>query len=170
MINADHSICFTGHRPDRLGGYVSNSVQTLVKNELRSIIEKAMDKDVKWFVSGGALGVDLWAAEIVIEIKKQGKPVNLCIAKPFPSQASRWKEEAKTALQGSDKVIEVSEGSFAAWKMHKRNRWMVDNSKYVIAVWDQVKKGGTWNCLEYALKKEKRVFAINPFEKRAGWL
>ena len=47
MINADHSICFTGHMPDHLGGYVSNSVQTLVKNELRSIIEKAMDKDVK---------------------------------------------------------------------------------------------------------------------------
>jgi len=174
MINAEHSICFTGHRPDRLGGYASNPVQTWAKKELRSIIEKAINKDMKWFVSGGALGVDQWAAEIVIEIKKQGKPANLCIAKPFPAQASRWKEEAKAAynniVRKSDKIIEVSEGGFAAWKMHKRNRWMVNHSKYVVAVWDQVQKGGTWNCLEYALKNEKRVFVINSFEKRAGWL
>lgn len=174
MINIDQAICFTGHRPARLGGYAPNPIQNWVKQSLNDVIQKPINKEINWFVSGGALGVDLWAAEIVIEIKKQGKPVNFCIAKPFPSQASRWKEEAKAAynniIRKSDKIIEVSGGGFAAWKMHKRNRWMVDHSKYVIAVWDQVKKGGTWNCLEYALKKEKRVFAINTFEKRAGWL
>jgi uncharacterized phage-like protein YoqJ len=173
MINADQSICFTGHRPDRLGGYAPNPIQDWVKNELEAVIIKALNGKTEYFVSGGALGVDQWAAEIVIEIKKQGKPVNLCIAKPFPSQASRWKQEARAAyekiLKESDKIIEVSEGGFAAWKMHKRNRWMVDNSKYVIAVWDNEKKGGTWNCLEYALKKRKKVFVINPFEKRVGW-
>ena len=161
MINIDHAICFTGHRPDRLGGYAPNPIQDWVNQSLNDVIQKAIYKEINWFISGGALGVDQWAAEIIIGIKNQGKPVNLCIAKPFPSQANKWKEEAKTAydkiLQGSDEIIEVSEGGFAAWKMHKRNRWMVDHSKYVIAVWDQAKKGGTWNCLEYALKKGKKV-------------
>lgn len=174
MLNADQSICFTGHRPDRIGGYAPNSTQDWVRQALQTVIEKASDKDIKYFISGGALGVDQWAAELIIEMKKQGKPVNLCIAKPFPSQASPWKEEAQAAyneiLKRSDKIIEVSEGGSAAWKMHKRNRWMVDHSKYVIAVWDQAKKGGTWNCLDYALKKEKRVYVIDPFEKRVGWL
>ena len=173
MIKNENSICFAGHRPDRLGGYAPTPIQDWVKYALKTAIQKALDKKIEYFISGGALGVDQWAAEIVIEMKKQGEPAKLCIAKPFPSQANRWKEEAKAAynkiLEGSDKIIEVSEGGFAAWKMHKRNRWMVDHSQYVIAVWDQEKKGGTWNCLEYALKNEKKVFVINPFEKRAGW-
>ena len=173
MINIEQTICFTGHRPDRLGGDASNPTQLWVKEALKAATQKALDEEIKCFISGGALGVDQWAAEIVLDFKRQAKPARLCIAKPFPSQANRWKKEAKAAydkiLQGSDEIIDVSEGGFAAWKMHKRNRWMVDHGQYVIAVWDQERKGGTWNCLEYALKKGKKVFVINPFEKRAGW-
>ncbi len=66
-------------------------------------------------------------------------------------------------MQETDKTIEVSEGCFAVWKMNKRNRRMVDHSKCVIADWDQVAKGGSWNCLQYAIKKGKKVFVINPF-------
>jgi len=173
MINIEQTICFTGHRPERLGGYAPNPIQLWVKEALKTAIQKALDEEVQCFISGGSLGVDQWAAEIVLDFKKQAKPVCLCLAKPFPSQANRWKHEAKAEydkiLQGSDEIIEVSEGGFAAWKTHKRNRWMVDHSKYIIAVWDQAKNGGTWNCLEYSLKKGKNVFVINPFEKRAGW-
>lgn len=46
---------------------------------------------------------------------------------------------------------------------------MVDHNQYVVAVWDQAKKGGTYNCLEDALKKGKNVFIIDPFEKKEVW-
>ncbi len=173
MDNIEQVVCFTGHRPDRLGGYASNPMQSWVKESLKIAIKRAIDSEIESFISGGALGVDQWATEIVIEIKKQVKPVSLCIAKPFRSQATKWTKEAQgeyeKILHGSDKVVEVSEGVYAAWKMHKRNRWMVDRSKFIIAVFDQVQKGGTWNCLEYALKKGKKVFVINPFEKKQEW-
>ena len=173
MQNAQQAVCFTGHRPDRLGGYSPNPIQYWVKDSLRKVIQNAMQEGIENFISGGALGVDLWAAEIILEMKGQGASVQLCIAKPFPSQADRWNTETKkayeTILQGSDRVVEVSDGGYAAWKMHKRNRWMVDQSQYVIAVWDHEKKGGTWNCLEYASKKGKQIFVIDPFAKSEGW-
>jgi uncharacterized phage-like protein YoqJ len=173
MDSIKEAICFTGHRPERLGGYDPNPIQSWVKESLRTAIHRAIDKEIKYFISGGAMGVDQWAAEILLEIKKQNRAVNLFIAKPFASQANKWTKEVKAEyekiLQGSDKIIEVSGGGFAAWKMHKRNRWMVDHSQYVIAIWDQAKKGGTWNCLEYALKKGKKVFVVDPFKKREGW-
>jgi uncharacterized phage-like protein YoqJ len=173
MIDIEQTVCFTGHRPERLGGHTPNPVQSWVKESLKTAVQKALDEGIKGFISGGAQGVDQWAAEIVLGFKKQAKPVRLCIAKPFPSQATRWTREAKTEydkiLQRSDEIIEVSEGGFAAWKMHKRNRWMVDHSKYVIAVWDRAKKGGSWSCLEYALKKKKKVFVIDPLKKTEGW-
>lgn len=38
---------------------------------------------------------------------------------------------------------------------------MVDNSDFVIAVWDGT-KGGTANCVRYAKKLNKELVAINP--------
>ena len=41
--------------------------------------------------------------------------------------------------------------------MQKRNRYMVDNSDLVLAVWNGEKRGGTWYTIDYALKKGKPV-------------
>jgi len=45
--------------------------------------------------------------------------------------------------------------------MQKRNQFMVDNSRVIIAYWDG-SKGGTKNCLDYALLKNKTIYQINP--------
>ena len=44
--------------------------------------------------------------------------------------------------------------------MQKRNKYMVDQSDLVIAVWDGKKVGGTWNTIKYAKSKEKQVIYI----------
>lgn len=172
MQKVQQAVCFTGHRPERLGGYFPNPIQARVKDSLRKAVENAVQERIENFISGGALGVDQWAAEIILEMKGKGASVQLCIAKPFRGQEERWNTDTKKAyekmLKISDQVIKVSEGGYAAWKMHKRNRWMVDQSRYVIAVWDHEKKGGTWSCLEYAAKKGKQIFVIDPFAKSEG--
>ena len=38
MINVEQTICFTGHRPDRLGGYAPNPTQFWVKEALKAAI------------------------------------------------------------------------------------------------------------------------------------
>jgi len=60
-------------------------IQSWVKESLRASIHKAIYKEIKYFISGGAIGVDQWAAEILLEIKKQNRAVNLFLAKPFAS-------------------------------------------------------------------------------------
>lgn len=45
--------------------------------------------------------------------------------------------------------------------MMKRNKYMVDNSDYVIAVWSG-KPGGTGNTVRYAIKSRKEVYYIDP--------
>lgn len=44
--------------------------------------------------------------------------------------------------------------------MQKRNEYMVDNSDYVIAVWNG-KPNGTGNTVKYAKKKNKVVLLVN---------
>lgn len=45
--------------------------------------------------------------------------------------------------------------------MQKRNEYMVDNSDYVIAVWN-CQPSGTGNTVKYAQKSKKRFFLVEP--------
>ena len=49
--------------------------------------------------------------------------------------------------------------------MQDRNKYMVDNSDYVIAVWNGT-GSGTGSAVKYALSKDKFVICIDP--KTAG--
>jgi uncharacterized phage-like protein YoqJ len=56
----------------------------------------------------------------------------------------------------------VNPGEYAAWKMQKRNEWMVDRCTALIAVYNSDQTGGTRNCVEYAKKVGRRIVTINP--------
>ena len=68
---------FTGHRPQRFKfKYNENDPGCIaLKKALRNEIEALADQGVNYFISGMALGVDMWAAEIVLELKKAGHKV-----------------------------------------------------------------------------------------------
>lgn len=158
--------CFTGHRPDKLGGYDDNNdTARKVKAALASRIKTLVEQGCIEFISGGALGVDTWAAEIVLEFKKAQPQIKLTVAKPFPSQDRMWpqvsKDRFKVFCDAADQVVDVCPDPYDPAKMMERNRWMVDRADYVIAVWDG-STGGTGNCVKYARKKDKQIILIDP--------
>ena len=158
--------CFTGHRPDKLGGFNENNTMAAgIKKVLAQEIERMATDGFTEFISGGALGVDTWAAEAVIEVRKVHPLIKLTIARPFPSQDSKWLEESKYRFKAfcgaADKVVDVSPDPYSAWKMQVRNEWMVDQSDLILAIWDG-SSGGTGNCVEYAKANGKRLLVIHP--------
>lgn len=161
------TVCFTGHRPQSLGGFSDQSMMALkIKEKLKEEILKLINLGFNRFISGGALGVDQWAAEIVIELKIV-YDIKLIIAKPFPSQDSIWplssREHFKNICNQADEVINVSPDPYKNWKMQKRNQYMIDNSKIMIAVWNGL-SGGTANAVNYGKKKNIQIILINPLK------
>jgi uncharacterized phage-like protein YoqJ len=171
MSNRNLTACFTGHRPNKLGGYnESNAIMTDVKTRLERAIDYTVDSlGITTFISGMALGVDMAAAELVLKWRDQFPRygIRLIAAVPFEGQERMWPDTSQDrrhdVLAQADAVEYVCEPGYAAWKMQKRNAWMVDNSSLVIAVWDGT-KGGTGNCVEYARKAEHkpRIIRIDP--------
>lgn len=162
------TVCFTGHRPDKLGGYnENNQIAIKVKEDLNMTIRNCIFNGYDTFISGGALGVDQWAAEKVLNWRREFPNIKLIIARPFPSQACKWYKDSvdyfNQLCQKANEVIDVNSDPYAAWKMQKRNEWMVDNSDLVVAVWDG-SNGGTGNCVKYAQSKNKKIIRINPNE------
>ena len=84
--------CFTGHRPQNLPfGFNEDDPRCLeLKKKLQNIIEKLYEAGVRHFITGMAIGVDMYAAEIVIELRKTHPDITLESAIPCETQATRW--------------------------------------------------------------------------------
>lgn len=92
-------------------------------------------------------------------------------AVPCYGQETRWRDEDitryKRLLKKASKVVYVHKGNYNPSVMQKRNVWMVDNSTKLLALWNGDTSGGTYNCIEYA-KKKKRKIEYTPFNKFFG--
>ena len=142
-----HRCCFTGHRPEKLF-----QSATEVQKWLRTQILKAIDEGFLTFITGMAMGVDIWAGEIVLEFRQADPRIHLIAAVPWPGFAERWNSEWKnhydTLLKKADLVRYISK-TYDSSVFTKRNYWMVDHSSKVIAYYNG-SEGGAKETIEYA--------------------
>lgn len=155
-------IAFTGHRPHKLGGYDNtNNKSVAIKNSIYEIVKSLRNTgDCVEFITGMALGVDMWAAELALSIKV---PYHAYV--PFKGQESKWPENSqnhyRVLIGHASSVTYVCPPGYAAWKMQRRNEAMVDDCDMLIAVWDG-SSGGTANCVRYAESKKRKIIRITP--------
>lgn len=152
-----HRCCFTGHRPEKL-----TASEWEIKRALEKEIRQAIADDMTVFISGMARGVDIWAAEIVLELRKAGMPLRLICASPYEgfekSWSVEWQQRYNTILAEADLVRFICKG-YSRVCFQIRNEWMVDHSNRVIAVFNG-EKGGTKNTIDYAKKESVDCIAI----------
>lgn len=145
-VPADPIVAFTGHRPDKLGGYSWSPIQEQV---CRAIRWRLLRLRPSVCISGMALGVDQWAASICVEL---GIPFVAYI--PFKGQESNWparsRAEYERLLAKAERVRVVCDGEYSPRKMQERNVAMVLDSDVLFAVWDGT-DGGTGNCFKFCI-------------------
>ena len=115
---------------------------------------------MRHFISGMARGADLYFAEAVLELRARRPDVVLECARPCESQADRWPEGERVRYQGILDRCDYEtlvQHRYDRWCMMRRNRYMVDRSARLLAVYDGVPKGGTAQTLAYALRKGLHV-------------
>lgn len=158
--------CFTGHRPSKLKGYDPKDNKELLWEIYKVVEDHIINKGVTTFISGMALGIDMWSARMVLRAKRMGYPeLKLICAIPCKNHSSKWnaqsQKEWQRIVEQADEVFYVSEEEYSPRLMQRRNIWMVDESDYVIAVWDG-SNGGTGNCVKYAKEESKQITLIQP--------
>ena len=147
--------CFTGHRPEKL-----QVDETIVCKELEMAIRTAIRGGYRTFISGMARGVDIWAAEIVLAQKAVNPQIRLICALPHPDFEKRWRadwQKRYNAILGRADYIKTVCPKFSMKSYQIRNKWMVDHSALVIAIFNG-EKGGTKNTIEYAQKQGVSVW------------
>lgn len=168
MIDKQKTCCFTGHRPAKLSfGYDEGSPDCLrLKVRLTGLIDEMRMKGVTTFITGMAQGVDIFAAEAVIDIRRAytKDKIRLIAVIPYEGQADKWNEKYRERyfdiLATADDVITLQH-RYTESCMLERDRYMVNSSAHLIAVYNG-SKGGTKYTIDYALKKGLNVIIINP--------
>lgn len=157
---------FTGHRPQSLPfRFNENDIRCKeLKALLASLIREKIDNGVTHFLSGMALGIDCYAAEIVLELRKEFPSITLEAVIPCANQSSKWSEQQvmryNKLLEQCDSKI-VLQQEYTTDCMEKRNRYMVDHSDCVIAVWNG-KNSGTSITVHYATTKKLPITILHP--------
>ena len=155
--------CVTGHRPKGFPFPYGNDgpMYHIYKNALLCEIRKVVLMGYTEFISGMADGVDLDFAEYVLYLKNHEEfDIKLEAALPYAAKPTKrptaYRERKDDILFDCDSVVSVSP-SYHKGCMQKRNRYMVDKSDLVIAVWNGEEKGGTWDTIKYARDNNKTI-------------
>ena len=149
--------CFTGHRPDKL--YMGEKE---IKKLLESEIDRSIAEGYTSFISGMAMGFDMWAAETVINMRKTHPEIKLVCAVPYKGfermRNKSEKERYNFVLNNASYVYYLSpKYTYSCFQF--RNMWMVDRSQRVIAAFCG-QNGGTKNTIAYAQKNGIEIVNI----------
>ena len=149
--------CVTGHRD------LPQNQINFVKAALLREIEKAVADGFTCFMSGVAEGVDQYFAEMVIEKQKDDPSLELIAVIPYQKRLDSLRAKGRTyeMLEACCDVVVIQEEYQPSVYSH-RNRYMVEHSDRVIAVYDGREKGGTVRTIRFAhqMKKELREIPV----------
>lgn len=104
-----------------------------------------------------------WDTAIALAALKLHIP--LICALPFQGQERRWmlkaQERYHRICDRAQAVMIISSGGYSKEKMLKRDRWLVDHSTLLLALWDG-STGGTAHYICYAKRMDRPV--------KNGWM
>ncbi|MBD5092944.1 MAG: DUF1273 domain-containing protein [Subdoligranulum sp.] len=164
----EKSCAFTGHRPQSLPwGYHETDARCIaLKKALAGQIVERVNAGYTDFFSGMAEGVDTWAALTVLALKKENPTLKLHCILPCKGQADRWQTSARelyaSILKQADEIVWVSE-AYSRGCMLDRNRYLVDHTACLLAVYNGNWRSGTAMTVRYARKLGREIILLRPF-------
>lgn len=163
--NLIKTACFTGYRPEKFPFKLDNDDVDfqILKSRIFKTLVSLIEDDCKIFYCGMAMGFDILCAECVLELKKTYSDIKLKCAIPFKEQGNSlsflWRNRYFEILNRCDEFRYISD-EYSKTSYQLRNKFMVDNSDFVVC-WYDGKAGGTRNTLKYAAKKGRTIININ---------
>lgn len=169
-----YTMCFTGHRPNKLCGYEKDTYRPMVK-QLTDILDQYYAAGIRRFITGGAQGFDqlvFWATHA---LKSKHDDIENIVYVPFQGQERQWSKtgvfsqtEYAQMLKHADHVEYLSANTLTNKRevvhaLYIRNETMVNHSDMVLALqnpWDNNETGGTAHCVKYAKNQCKLIHQL----------
>ncbi|MBQ8296912.1 MAG: DUF1273 family protein [Ruminococcus sp.] len=166
------TVCITGHREKGIQPYKGNPLygnitMNAVKLMLYRYIDMAAEKGYDTFISGLAVGTDLWAAEYILKKRSRNPKIRLIGAMPYLRHAERFPryylELLRRVETEADVLVSVNGSPGITYSENKelyrdRNYYMVEKSSAAIAFLNEGSfASGTLQTVNYAYRRGRKV-------------
>lgn len=151
-------LAVSGYKPFELGIFNNDHpsvvfIKAAIKKSLLPMIEEGLE----WVLISGQLGVELWAAEVIFELKLEFPEIKLAVITPFLHQESSWSENNKewyeSILAQADFVDSVSnKGYEKPWQFRLKNKFFIEKSDGLLLLYDHEKEGSPKYIYEMAME------------------
>ena len=165
MMKRKQTCCFTGHRVEKLPWKLNENAPACIalKLKLADTLSALYGAGYRHFICGMATGADLYFGEAVVALRDEHPDVTLEAAIPFEGQSAKWPRELRKRyfrLAEECDSQTVLHSIYTPDCMMDRNRYMVDNSSLLIAVYNGT-PGGTQNTILYAMRENVPVIQLD---------
>ncbi|SFL23446.1 Uncharacterized SPBc2 prophage-derived protein YoqJ [Paenibacillus sp. 1_12] len=158
-------VLITGYKATELGIFsMKHPGIAIIKKAIAKQVTALMDEGLEWVIVSGQWGVEVWAAEAVIELKQQYPNLQLAVITPFLEQEEKWSDDKKEIynhmLQHADYVNSVTKSKYEGpWQFKEKNRFLLRNSDGMILLYDEETEGSPKYMREQALNQAAKTNA-----------
>lgn len=156
------NLLVTGYRAHELGIFnQKHSGIPFIKQALRSKLVPLIEDGIEWVITPGQIGIDLWACEVVIELKKEYPNLKLSIISAFADPEANWSEDKKTYYEEIKRHVDyygvVSKQPYIGpWQFAARDELLFRKTDHLLLVYDEETGPGSPKFVkEKALKKQQ---------------
>ncbi|GGE56680.1 DUF1273 domain-containing protein [Priestia taiwanensis] len=156
-------VVITGYKPSELGVFSEkNPAVTYIKQAIRKRLVPLVEAGLEWVIISGQLGVELWAAQVVVDIQLEHPHLQLGLFTPFLEQEENWNEHNKMmyeeVLIHADHVDSITKRKYEnPMQFRLKNSFLVDKSDGMIIMYDSEHEASPKYILAEAMKKKERA-------------
>ncbi|GGL48444.1 SLOG family protein [Sporolactobacillus putidus] len=161
-MDSPEAILVTGYKPHELGIFTADHDGiTVIRHCLKRQIRELAVQGTKWFVISGQAGIELWAGDACLEVKKEdGLDINLAVLVPFLNQEERYKdwlkEQYHQILEAADFTGAISKRPYESpVQLRQKNDYLVAKTDGALILYDEETPGSPKYCLAAAKRKAR---------------
>lgn len=168
------TIYVTGYRPQELGIFNDKHPGIkIIKKALYDQLQRLCDEGLEWVVVSGQLGVEFWATEVVLTLKKDYPHLKYSVITPFLEQDKNWNDQKKEQYTRmtylADFVTSVTKRPYEApWQFTEKDKFIINNTDGMLLVYDEENEGSPKYVLrlveKYMEKNNYTLLKINAYD------
>ncbi len=165
-------LAVTGYKAHELGIFDDKHKGiSYIKKAFEKRIMSFIDEGLEWVIISGQLGVELWVAEVVLQIKNQ-YPIQLGILTPFLNQEKNWNESKQQLynyiMANADFVDSISKKEYEnPIQLRLKNKYIIEKTEALLVLYNDENPGSPRFYIDEAMKKQARnpsyeIYYITP--------
>jgi len=167
-------LVITGYKPHELGIFNQNHPGIpIIKTAIQRKLIELIDDGLEWVILSGQLGVETWAAEVIIELQESYPDLKYAIITPFLDQEKNWNEEKQEKyeeiLMYAEFYKSITNKPYEGpWQFIEKNKFFLRNSDGILLIYDEEKEGSPKYIKQlaesYAKNNDYAIFIVNSYD------